>query len=640
MKSFYAFLSVCFFFSLQSIGQHNVWVDITTDDYANETSWEILDAAMNVVASDYTFPTDFTTYPTEIVNLPAGNYTFVVYDSFGDGMCCTYGDGSYTLTDEDSGVVITSGGDFGDEAAFDFTLPFVPPVMGCTNATAFNYDPLAEQDDGSCLFLNGLPGIELELVQNGFDAPVDIVHAGDDRMFIVEQDGVIKIMNSDYSVEATPFLDIDPIVASGGERGLLGLAFHPDYDSNGFFFVHYTNNGGTSTVSRFSVTANPNVADPASELIILTQSQPYSNHNAGDIAFGPDGYLYIPFGDGGSGGDPQDYGQATNSFLGNMLRIDVDNSMIGDTYDIPGDNPFIGEAGYLDEIWSIGLRNPWRISFDALTGDLYIGDVGQGSWEEIDMAPFDSQGSENYGWRCYEGNHVYNTSNCGGIPEDSLTWPVFEYNHSGGACSVTGGFVYRGSEFENLNGLYIFTDYCNGVFRGIQQAGGEWLDYELTGPQGFGWTTFGENSSLDLFVANSNGNIYKIIDPCAEFVAEITADGSSLTATAGTSYVWIENGVILEGINTPNYIGTEGNTYQVSVTAVDGCVSLSDEFTIEVPCPIDVVPDGTINILDLLLVSSNFGCSESCEGDTDLDGSVNILDIVNISSNFGGTCPL
>lgn len=255
-----------------------------------------------------------------------------------------------------------------------------------------------------CVILSFAQDLELDLFASGFNRPVNIKHAGDDRLFVVEQDGFIKIVNSDGSVEPTNFLDIDDRVRSiGNEQGLLGLAFHPDFASNGYFFVNYTDNSGDTVISRFSrIGVNPTIADPNSELIILTYTQPYSNHNGGELQFGPDGYLYISSGDGGSGGDPQNNAQNLNSLLGKLLRIDVNNSTASNPYEIPADNPFIGDAAARDEIWAYGLRNPWKFSFDALTDDLWIADVGQNAREEINLVPSTDAGL-NYGWRCYEG---------------------------------------------------------------------------------------------------------------------------------------------------------------------------------------------------------------------------------------------
>ncbi|MFT4662190.1 MAG: glucose/arabinose dehydrogenase [Patiriisocius sp.] len=352
--------------------------------------------------------------------------------------------------------------------------------------------------------------LQIALVQHatGFNNPVVITNAGDSRMFIVEKSGNIKILNDDGTTNAMSFLDVSSLITSSGERGLLGLAFHPDYSTNGFFYIHYTNLSGDSRVARYTVSANPDVASAGSALIILAQSQPASNHNAGAIKFGPDGYLYVPYGDGGGAGDTNNLAQNTTTFLGKMLRLDVDG---GTPYAIPGDNPFVGDASVLDEIWSIGLRNPWRFSFDALTGDMWIGDVGQGVWEEIDFELASSAGGLNYGWRCKEGLVDFNTTGCGAL---TLTDPISVYNHSGGACSVTGGYVYRGTEFPNMYGRYFYTDYCNGQFRTLEPDGvGGWDEELVSTAQGFGWNTFGQDANNELYVANASGIIFQVTDP-------------------------------------------------------------------------------------------------------------------------------
>ncbi|TAE46171.1 MAG: hypothetical protein EAZ89_20620, partial [Bacteroidetes bacterium] len=251
------------------------------------------------------------------------------------------------------------------------------------------------------------PQLALAPLATGLNRPVDIASAGDSRLFVVEQRGTIQIINADGTMLTTPFLDIDARVNStGNEQGLLGLVFHPNYALNGYFFVNYTRSpSGYTRVSRFQTTAaNPNIADPNSELVLLEIEQPYENHNAGDLAFGPDGYLYIPMGDGGSGGDPGNRAQNGLTLLGKMIRIDVN---AGFPYTIPPSNPFLNDPGVRDEVWSIGLRNPWRFSFDRLTGDMWIADVGQGIYEEINVEPAGSAGGLNYGWRCYEGAHAY-----------------------------------------------------------------------------------------------------------------------------------------------------------------------------------------------------------------------------------------
>ncbi|WP_223033230.1 PQQ-dependent sugar dehydrogenase [Hanstruepera marina] len=357
--------------------------------------------------------------------------------------------------------------------------------------------------------------IDIELFASGFNSPIGIKNAGDDRLFVVEQDGIIKIVNPDGSVNGTPYLNIDDrVINSGNERGLLGLAFHPNYLSNGYVFVNYINNSGNTVVSRF--VANPpngNTADPNTEVNLLTISQPYSNHNGGDMAFGSDGYLYIATGDGGSGGDPENRSQNLTTLLGKMLRIDVNNAQGGNNYAIPNDNPFVGNASALDEIWAYGLRNPWRFSFDSQTNDLWIADVGQFDIEEINSVAITEDGL-NYGWRCYEGNSVYNNSGCPSM--STMTFPVAQYTHSSSGafkCSITGGYVYRGSIYSNLTGKYLFADYCSDEIGVLSYNGSTW---EMAFSQQFsgnGWTSFGEAFNGELYISGrDSGNIYHIID--------------------------------------------------------------------------------------------------------------------------------
>jgi glucose/arabinose dehydrogenase len=384
--------------------------------------------------------------------------------------------------------------------------------------------------------------IDIELFANGFNRPVDITNAGDERLFIVERKGLIKIIDGDGNVMPQPFLDIDDLVFNSSnqdERGLLGMAFHPDYASNGFFFVNYTNNFSNTVISRFQVdSGNSNLADAGSEEIILTIEQPYANHNGGCIKFGPDGYLYIGMGDGGSGNDPQNYSQNRTSLLGKMLRIDVDNGL---PYTIPEDNPFAEDDFTLDEIWAIGLRNPWRFSFDHETGDLWIGDVGQGFLEEIDFQPAGSSGGENYGWRCYEGTDFTNNSLMSDCQEAYID-PVFEVQHEGfgGPCSITGGFVYRGSRYNELEGVYVCADFCNGEFYTIVPNGiGGWSGNEVAQfPHNV--STFGEDNTGEIYFASfSTGEIYHL---------------------TGLNTVSVDNIAFLEAVTvSPN--PTSGNTH-------------------------------------------------------------------------------
>ena len=342
----------------------------------------------------------------------------------------------------------------------------------------------------------------LESFGPSFNSPVEIKNAGDERLFIVEKSGKIKILNQNGSVNSTPFLDIeDRVSTNANERGLLGLAFHPNYPENPFFFVNYTNNSGATTISKFSVSANQDIAND-SETILLEINQPYANHNGGCINFGPDGNLYIGMGDGGSGGDPQNFSQNTESLLGKMLRINVNSG----AYSIPENNP------YGDEIWSVGLRNPWKFSFDSLNGDLWIADVGQNEFEEINMVQ-NNPANINYGWRCYEGNEPYNLSGC---PDEGLTFPVSTYSHYSSGdfkCSITGGYVYRGNQISGLNGVYFFADYCSGEIGLLSKNENDEWDMSLAFPNINGsWVSFGEDINGELYIASINGGIYKIID--------------------------------------------------------------------------------------------------------------------------------
>ncbi|MBM4258960.1 MAG: DUF11 domain-containing protein [Deltaproteobacteria bacterium] len=352
------------------------------------------------------------------------------------------------------------------------------------------------------------PTITLTRFLGGFRSPVHITHAGDgsQRLFVLEQEGVIRIVKNQTLV-ATPFLDIAARVGCCGERGLLSVAFPPNYANKGYFYVNYTNNEGTTVISRYRVTSNPDEANPNSEEVLLTVEQPFSNHNGGQIAFGPDGFLYIGMGDGGSGGDPQNNGQRTDTLLGKLLRIDVESG--AKPYAVPATNPFVQNRNYRSEIWALGLRNPWRFSFDRQTGDLYIGDVGQGVYEEIDFQPKASPGGENYGWKIMEGAHCFNSSSCN---QSGLTLPLVEYDHSQG-CSVTGGVVYRGQQFPRLQGLYFYGDFCSGNLWGHRSTFGSrqntrLLDTALT------ISTFGEDEAGEVYVADyGTGDLYRITDP-------------------------------------------------------------------------------------------------------------------------------
>ena len=336
----------------------------------------------------------------------------------------------------------------------------------------------------------------LRAIASDLERPTDLAHAGDGsgRLFIVEQPGRIRLLK-DGALLPEPFLDIRDLVGDeANEQGLLGLAFHPAYEANGYFFVNYTDVNGDTVIARYSVASDSDHADPASALTLLHIAQPFVNHNGGDLAFGPDGYLYIGMGDGGGAGDPQGNGQKLTTLLGKLLRIDVNQS----AYAIPPDNPFMDRPDALPEIWAYGLRNPWRFSFDRATGDLYMGDVGQNAYEEIDFQPASSRGGENYGWNFMEGNHPYE----GNAPA-GLVAPIAEYarrNH----CAVTGGYVYRGPSLPALNGIYLFGDYCSGQIWALYRAASGWQMTTFLNAS-FTVSSFGEDEAGELYLLNHRG---------------------------------------------------------------------------------------------------------------------------------------
>lgn len=357
------------------------------------------------------------------------------------------------------------------------------------------------------------PSLGLELVTAQASFPVDLAAPpGDlDRMFVVEKAGRIRILRNGAFLP-TPFLDIAGQVSSGGERGLLGLAFPADYGATGRFVVHYTNPAGHTRVSTWRTSpADPDRADGASEQVILAVTQPFSNHNGGQVAFGPDGMLYIALGDGGSGGDPQNHAQNLNSLLGKLLRLRI---LPDGSAEVPPDNPFVGLPNHRGEIWSYGLRNPWRFSFDAQTGDLYIADVGQSALEEVNVATTAGGRGRgaNFGWRIMEGTQCFNPAS--GCPQAGLTLPVLTYGRALG-CSVTGGYVYRGTRYAEASGHYFYSDYCGGWIRSFRLANSlatephHWSSLQPVG----GVTTFGVGANGDLWLATDSGRIYRIVPP-------------------------------------------------------------------------------------------------------------------------------
>jgi glucose/arabinose dehydrogenase len=350
------------------------------------------------------------------------------------------------------------------------------------------------------------PLIKITPIITGLNNPVAITNAGDGsgRLFITLQMGRILVYNNSQLLPV-PFLDISTLVSTNGEQGLLSVAFHPDYTNKGFLFVDYTDIEGATVIARYKVSDDPNIVDSASATILLTIPQPFANHNGGQLQFGHDGYLYIGMGDGGSGGDPSDNAQNTSTLLGKMLRVDVDNGL---PYTIPPDNPFVDNSQALDEIWAIGLRNPWRFSFDRQTGGLFIADVGQASWEEVNFQPSNSAGGENYGWRLMEGNHCYNPPiNCN---NGSLNLPILEYEHSLGNCSITGGYRYRGAQNPNLSNIYFYGDFCSGrIWGGVRDETGNWSSTELLDTD-YRISSFGEDENGEIYFAHrdpGNGSI-------------------------------------------------------------------------------------------------------------------------------------
>ena len=476
------------------------------------------------------------------------------------------------------------------------------------------------------------PDIVLETFYTGASVPVGIYNCGDHRLFILEQNQAdIEIIDTTGQYIGK-FIDLSSLASTGGERGLLGLAFHPNYLSNGFFFVNYTNGSGNTVVARYSVSADANVADPASASIVLTINQPYSNHNGGHIAFGPDGYLYIGMGDGGSGGDPEARSQNPLTLLGKMLRINVDAL----PYSIPDSNPYAGQTDTLPEIWSMGLRNPWKFSFDQLTGDLWIGDVGQNLWEEINFEPASSEGGYNWGWRCYEGNAAYNTNGCGA--SSNYDFPVKVHAHNEGFCSITGGVVYRGAAYPSLQGVYFYSDFCDGdVFSLVPNGTGGFTGSNLVAA-GNGVVAFGEDAGGEVYIAKTSNVIYKIHDSCPFNPTLNTEVPGQLQVDAEMSYWWYRNNELIAGAQDQSYVPTQAGTYYAYVNngtctrqtnAVDwivlggvgGCTYAnainyeagaqvddgSCTFSVNCDCPADLDVDGVVTVQDLLLFLAEYG---------------------------------
>jgi len=396
--------------------------------------------------------------------------------------------------------ILAACGGFAESVAPTITplAPLATPTVDSSPQAESQPQPLATSTTPPPAYADSFPNTAdyewQPIISSGISRPVDIQPANDgsDRLFIVEKMGDIRIYENGQLL-AAPFLDItDRVNMNGNEMGLLGLAFHPDYESNGYFYVNYTGEGGHTRISRFQ--ASGNSADKNSETVLLIIEQPYENHNGGALAFGSDGYLYAALGDGGAGGDPHKNGQNTASLLGKILRLDVNN---GDPYSIPADNPFGSE------VWAYGLRNPWRISFDRMTGDLWIGDVGQNEWEEIDYLPVSWGSGANFGWSVMEGNHAYDSE-----PQSGMLLPAMEYSHAEGGCSVTGGYVYRGT-IPEWNGVYLYGDYCSGKVWALTLVNGQWQS-QVMFETGVTITSFGLDEAGEIYLASDSGSIYRL----------------------------------------------------------------------------------------------------------------------------------
>jgi glucose/arabinose dehydrogenase len=383
-------------------------------------------------------------------------------------------------------------------------LLLVALLFGCGSSGAAGVGSQASPAAPLAQTGSGLPHVRFTQFASGFTQPVYLTHAGDGsgRLFVVERAGRIRLLR-EGARQAQQFLDLSPLVLSrGSEQGLLSIAFHPRYRETGLLYVYYTDRQGDTVVARYRVSADdPDRADPNSAQVLLQVDQPYANHNGGLLKFGPDGYLYVGLGDGGSAGDPQRHAQNRSSLLGKLLRLDVDG---GSPYAIPPDNPFVGDPAARPEVWAFGLRNPWRFSFDRATGDLYIADVGQAQWEWVHFQAAGAGGGQNYGWNVLEGGHCYPPGrSCD--PSDYVL-PVATYDHSLG-CSITGGYVYRGASYPQAQGLYFFGDYCSGRLWALQRLpDSQWRQQELPRSEAR-ISSFGEDEAGNLYLLSLNDGL-------------------------------------------------------------------------------------------------------------------------------------
>jgi glucose/arabinose dehydrogenase len=453
--------------------------------------------------------------------------------------------------------------------------------------------------------LSAQSGIRVERWINGVTIPVDIAHSGDDRLFVVEKPGRVRIIRNN-TLLPNAFLDIRTKVrSSGNEQGLLGLAFHPQFRNNGLIYVNYTSDSlgpNNTLIEEYRLSNDTDYIDHQSGRVLLVIKQPFGNHNGGCLKFGPDGFLYIGMGDGGSADDPNNNGQNKLALLGKMLRIDVNAPK---TYNIPPSNPFVNKTEYAPEIWALGMRNPWRFSFDRLTGDLWIGDVGQGTWEEIDFEAAGDPGGRNYGWRCYEGNANFNLSGC--EPKENYTFPIHEYlsDERVNGCSVTGGFVCRGEDYPSLYGKYLYADYCSGKMWTIEKLQGGGVSNALVYDHANNAvTTFGEDAQGNLYFADATASaIFRIYDTCNLAVSVQTQDESCPGYRDGSAKTeWSDQpGVLFEwstGDTTGQLQGLASGNYSVTITR--GLCRATAQFEISGAAPDTACTEGfpSISICD------------------------------------------
>lgn len=457
----------------------------------------------------------------------------------------------------------------------------------------------------TCTFLYAQNTVNLALFSADFAEPLAIENCGDDRLFIVEQRGRIYICDMAGNKNPTPFLDIsDRVSQSGGELGLLGLAFDPNYAINGYFYVNYTAaaDNNNTRIARFSRhNTNPDLAVPASEQLVLSIAKPTAVHNGGTLVFGPDNYLYICTGDGGGGGL---YAQDMTSFLGKMLRIDVSNPTI--PYTVPPDNPFVGISGILPEIWAWGLRNAWKFDFDPMNGNLWIADVGQDEREEINLQIAGDSGGQNYGWRCYEGSLPYNATNCSMDNLSAFTFPVYEYDHSMG-CSITGGKVYRGAQFHDFYGKYIYADFCTGKIGLLSpDNNGGYTNEWITLQSYHQIVTLGQDQYGEFYLADYlTGDVYKLsagnCGPTAVILGPesrnlCAGDTDTLRAAANEvavniSYQWSRNALDIAGATQPELVVTQTGQYRLRTlkTNVSGCGKVSQIVNVTAAAPAPII---------------------------------------------------